>query len=155
MTPVAHYLLAAIETEYLKHRQWQAWADRLTLLLDSPEIWVLDLSIANTIGRARDALEDRRRDEQVARGEVIPISDLKLGFLYTRFKGGDLTLHDLFEQAGLLAEGGFTTTDCEEFYAQLNSIESGSEVESPDAIFAAYEHRALVAWREIQSYEGG
>ena len=154
MIRIGHYLLAAIEVGSLGGRQCRDWADRLVVLLDRPEAWILELATATSIEDARIALRDRIEKEESYRGGIISIGNLKLGFLVIRLEKGELTQHEVLVKAGELAEGGFTDIGSSEIYYWLNLIEDGTERTFPSGLFARYRQLAISALEEIRDYVG-
>jgi hypothetical protein len=90
-------LIALIDSGYAKPEFWIKWADRLIDELPSPSNWLIELSLKN---RTEDALLLLREQNLMIKGkEDIDYTSTILGYLYMRYKEGDLSFKDFLHLA--------------------------------------------------------
>jgi hypothetical protein len=119
----------ALESGYVCSSVWSDWADTHILDLESPPLWLLELSLAQTVEDALFVLHHYGCSQlpQIIWNR-IDYAGLYLGFLYLRFKSGELKLEDLLWQAGDRADRSRYDIDCSEFYVLLNEIDGGGPI---------------------------
>jgi hypothetical protein len=120
---IAHYLLAAVVSEFMQPDDWKGWADRIISRMDSPPAWVIDIALANSIDEFIEYISDKLRDEELAEGGLISIGDAVIGFYYLRYEKGDLSFEEFLKKSGEEADSGSSDFDCEEIYSILNEYE--------------------------------
>ncbi len=155
---IAHSVLAAVVTGFWNKRDWQAWADRLIILLNKPGVWLLNLSTASDKEDVCAALMDQLRVEELKKGGRIYIGDTRLGFQLLRFERGDYTLAEFLNVAGDEADGGTTTLGCEKLYDLLNRLEAGGDAtqiaNEAKEMVSEYARKAIGELEFIEKYEG-
>jgi hypothetical protein len=126
--PFASYWFAAAESGYAKARDWQDWADRIILAMETPPMWVLDLATAKNAEQVWDARTRQTKPEWAAQSGII-VDESIIGYLWLRYRRGDISFYDFAELAGRRADGGWVDYECEEFYAFLNRLDAGEAFE--------------------------
>ena len=123
MQPTAHYLAAAAFSGFATVSDWRSWADREIEKTESPDYWVIALSLASTENDLLEPLSERMRAEELECGHRIYIGNAKLGFIYWSFKLGRMSFAEFLAKAGDEADGGTGDLDCETVYGILNRLE--------------------------------
>lgn len=119
----------AINAGFIKKAQWQEWADRS--MYEEPKVpaWLYELSIATASRAALAALWEGIAQSGVS-PEEIDRTSAHLGFLYLRYKAGELALIELLKQAGQIADGAnYDKPSCEAFYILLNEIYGSNPIQ--------------------------
>jgi hypothetical protein len=117
--------IAAVEAGFVPLPDLVRWADDQVMGRDTPPRWLLDISLAGTADQAVEALW-RGLADHAERFGAPPGPDparLYLGFLYLRFRRGDLGLAELLSRAGGKADGADCGVGCEAFYLLLNEVD--------------------------------
>jgi hypothetical protein len=104
---------------------WVDWADDRILALDSPPLWLLEISVVNTVKKASTLLWKHSSQIRQETGNRIEYTELYLGLLYLRFERGELKLEELLMLAGKFANRINYKIDCSAFFSLLNEIDSG------------------------------
>lgn len=126
--------IAAIESGYISNIDWQQWAEQQMLRADSVPSWLIDLYDANTPEEAISALNSywcRLSESSSYNHQQLEFNlvDLLLGFIYLRFKRGDIDMSRLLSEAGRIADGqNYSNPSCEDFYLLLNEIDRGGPI---------------------------
>lgn len=117
-------LLAAIVAEYLEPEQWIPWADSHIESIDSPPMWLLDLSMAKSSDAAYRAIwEGVVKDP--THGTICDFGDTVLGLMLLKYFEGKFSIDKFLLAAGEYSDGGNCSTDCEYFYEIHQSFEAG------------------------------
>jgi hypothetical protein len=126
--------------------------------LPKPPLWVIDLSLAQSVTDLWRLLEDRYWHGQAEAGDVISIDDLKLGFSLMVFKNGRIGLADVLQKCALIVDGGMSDFAPETFYALLNELEAGAKVEdithALTGKLAPCEALAMESFKQLQQLMG-
>jgi hypothetical protein len=115
-------LIAALESGYLKGRPWMAWSEKALLESSFVQPWLIDLYDAKD---TKEALIALYHGWQKLGPDSSPLdqSSLYLGFLYLRYRAGELTMRELLSLSGEHTDGRNRYPDCEAFYLLLNEYE--------------------------------
>jgi hypothetical protein len=114
----------ALESEYIRYPLWVDWADKQIIQLDSLPLWLLEMSLVDTVEKASILLWKHSRQIDQATWNRIECIELYLGFLYLRFERGDLKLPELLMLAGKFADRINYKIDCSVFFLLLSEIDS-------------------------------
>ena len=114
----------ALESGYVHSSIWVDWADKQIIELDAPPLWLLEISLVTTVEKASILLWKYSRQINQVTWNRIECTELYLGFLYLRFKRGDLDLEELLMLAGQFADRINYKIDCSVFFSLLNEIDS-------------------------------
>lgn len=152
MIPPANIILAAAGAGYVDRAWWTAWADRQLLAISGPApIWLVNLSLAESIDEVRQALEPRLDAElplQISRTSLI------VGFVFCASQDGRTTLCDALERIGEEVDAGFVDgLDPEDVYACLHESEdpTARPTDSMVSLIERLSQLALEARRALSS----
>lgn len=159
---IASYWLSAVSTGFADATSWKNWADALIERLEEPPIWIINMSLANTLDELYKALEERKAEEDRAAGNVIPLGNAKLGFYYLRYERGDYTLDQFLSVAGDEADDGTADLPCEPVFEILNTVEQAKDdsalltalASKTKRMFSSYSRTAQEQWAAIHSAMG-
>jgi hypothetical protein len=115
----------ALESGYVRSSVWVDWADEHILALDSPPLWLLEISVVNTVKKASTLLWKHSSQIRQETWNRIQYTELYLGLLYLRFERGELKIEELLMLAGKFADRINYKIDCSAFFSLLNEIDSG------------------------------
>lgn len=123
MEATAHYWAAAVFSGFASASDWRSWADRKIEESESPDEWIIALSLASSEGDLLESLGERMRAEELKCGHRIYIGNAKSGFIYWCFKLGRMSFAEFLTKAGDEADGGTGDLECEAVYSILNRLE--------------------------------
>jgi hypothetical protein len=116
-------LFGALEAEVLSLTELKKCSDRMIQELESVPIWLVDLDDANTTEMAKSAIAQALHETDQWSIDNDPRTCL-LGFLYMKFKAGQISLRSLLHTAGLEADKkNLNEPSCEAFFLLLGSFE--------------------------------
>jgi hypothetical protein len=150
---IAHYLLAAVVSEFMQPDDWKGWADRIISRMDTPPIWVIDIALANSTDKFKECMSDKLRDEELAEGNLISIGDAVIGFYYLRYNKGDLSFEEFLKKSGEEADSGSSDFDCEEIYSILNEYERILSMGSDTSHLINIAKELMMSSIEIANYQ--
>jgi hypothetical protein len=161
--PLASYWLSAASTGFACPKSWKTWADTLIYRLAQPPLWIINMSLANTQDELYQSLQDRKRQEDYAAGEMIVFGNAKLGFNYLRYENGDFNLNEFLAIAGDEADSGTADLSCEIIFDILNTLElTQGDISTQETlarrvkeIFSPFKQIAEEQWAAIQSVISG
>lgn len=150
--PLAAYWLAAAESGFARREEWAGWADAWIAHTENQPNWIIDLSLATSLDDLWRILTPQI-DQEVQQGfDRIEISDAVLGYLWLRFERGDIDLRTCLELAGRHADAYDTSVECEAFFALLNNLEGGQDVNNAAmTLFAPFRRLATQQWTVLSS----
>jgi len=143
----------AASAEYVAPVDWQNWADQLIAKLETPPIWILELSASKStddlIAKLQQILEESALPQERSDSSI-------LGFLTLSYEREDLTLRMLLRRAAEIAHGGNVPMGSEVFRQLLTRLESGEDKKTIDAEFKdvanPFRSKALAEWDEIKRW---
>jgi hypothetical protein len=158
--------VAALDSGYLPHNVFVAWADRCIDVDPYQPRWVLDLSLSRDSDEAQGILRvEWSRRSELPGGDVPPLgepSGLHLGLLYLAHTAGRLSMEELLSEAGQYADGsgGGQVPECEAFYMLLNEIDGGGPTRTThrplaDRVAELFAPMAAEARRSLRHLPGG
>jgi hypothetical protein len=113
----------ALESGYVLSPVWVDWADKQILDLDSPPLWLLELSVLDTVEKASMLFWRHSRQINQSSWNRIECTELYLGFIYLRFERGDLEPGQLLMLAGKFADRINYRIDCSVFFLLFYKID--------------------------------
>lgn len=153
--PVARYWIVAARSAYASAEQWKGWADAEIIKSETPDNWLVDMSLANSVRELRQAVQPRLDVEQRNDAED---DDAALGYIWLRFEKGDISLAESLRFAGEEADSGAARIECESFYRLLNELEAAGENEviraKGKSLFSEVRLTALKQWKALFPTEG-
>jgi hypothetical protein len=114
MNPDFSLWIAALETDFHPLSAYRLWAERAISAPKTPDLWLLDLFLAETKIEALAALHS---------GSVAMEPRYRFGFLYLRFERDSGDIGNLLLSAGQYADSCDCGVGCETFYLLLNEWE--------------------------------
>jgi hypothetical protein len=116
----------ALESGYVRSPVWVDWAEKKIIELDSPPLWLLEMSLIDTAKKASILLWKYSRQIHQDTWNCIECRELYLGFLYLQFERGNLKLEELLILAGQFADRINYEIDCSVFFLLFHEIDSGN-----------------------------
>lgn len=148
--PIARYWIAAARSGRVKEADWQGWADELIATSDSPDNWLIEMSLAKSLDQLCRALEPRLRQEQL---DETSDDDATLGHIWERYESGEISLAECLQKAGEEADSSSASLECETIYALLNELEaSGDEAivgQKAAKVFSDVRQTAAAQWKVL------
>lgn len=129
--PLATIISVSVETGFFDSTRWRSLADQLIAAnYHVEEDWLLDVSMAANEQELADAIRDQiqREDSEFE----VNVRLAAPGYLYIRYRNGEIKLRQLFELVGSFKDTGWGEGDPEGVYAVLRKLECGglTEVEA-------------------------
>ena len=160
MVAIAKYLYAISYSEFYKKEDWQGWADDQIMKKDPIEMWIYDVSLANTFSELREVLNNKMIDEDYHKIDTSPITDAILGYYFLMYKDNKLSPYVLLEKSGDAVDNGSgASEDCEFFYEKLNEIDRNQQLlhdkgylKMIDDIYVGFMGLALSQKQIIENY---
>ncbi|MCO6459129.1 MAG: hypothetical protein J5I93_27790 [Pirellulaceae bacterium] len=157
MDAIGHFWAAAVFSGFATPSDWRSWADRKIEENESPEDWIVLMSLASTEDELLEPLGKRMRAEELECGHRIYIGNAKLGYIYWSFKLGKMPLEQCLAKSGDEADGGTGDLECEVVYAILNRLEERQKsgkpwddlVKKADELFQPYLKIAKDQWASL------
>lgn len=157
MVAIGHFWAAAAFSRFATPSDWRSWADRKIEESESPDYWIISMSLGSTEDELLEPLGERMRAEELECGHRIYIGNAKLGYIYWSFKLGRMPFEQFLSKAGDEADGGTGDLECEVVYAILNRLEkrqrSGKPwddlLEKTDELFQPYLKIAKDQWASL------
>jgi hypothetical protein len=142
--------IKAIDWDLASSSEWTRWAYEQMEQQKEPPGWVIDLATSST---KQEALERLREWKSRLRGHAVDDLNLTLGYLFARYRSGELQLHELLQTAGDEADiADANDPPCETYYRVLNQVEGGhSTTAIDDAVRTIFEHRMKTLKRLLAS----
>jgi hypothetical protein len=100
------------------------WAESIIAILDKPPLWTMELYDSQTLEEAVGIL--RMAAGRMAVNKNIDWVATHLGFLYLRFKKGELNFEQLLSMCGEETDLSNYEIDCSYFYSRLNRMASNN-----------------------------
>ena len=154
--PIARYWIAAARSGRVKEADWQSWADKLIATSDSPDSWLIEMSLAKNVDQLWRALEPRLRQEQP---DEMNDDDAVLGHIWERHESGEISLAECLQKAAEEADSSSASLECETIYALLNELEASDDGESVGQkaakVFADVQEAARAQWTALFADRGG
>lgn len=152
--------VAAASAGFALVQDWQAWADLRIEHLAKVPYWLYDLSLAKDSWDLWAVAKQAMYEIDLQKAGALNFSHEVLGFYFIRYKLGQITLPELLEKAGIVADGGFAGGGPEVYYDILNRIEAGqvtlevaaseaAEELAPEAAIAAAQWNAMMPDRRV------
>ena len=154
MIPIAHYLVAAARSGFMKPDGWKRWADQRIARESSPEDWLLDVALANELDALRNAVDPRFQEELRLCDLNSAIGDAVIGYYFHQYRLGTMDLQSCLKLVGQEADSGNCELECEEAYGLLNRLDaapsasSGTEIQvAASDLLEGFEAKAIEQWR--------
>lgn len=152
--PIARFWIAAARSGRVKEADWQSWADELIARSDSPDNWLIEMSLAKSLEELWRALEPRLRYEEP---DVATDDDAVLGHIWQRYESGEIPLTECLRKAGEEADSSSASIECETIYALLDELEmAGDETivrQKAAKLFSDVQETAREQWTAL--FSGG
>lgn len=121
---LANYLYALAYSDIYDESKWQDWAAELlkdAVYSDDTE-WLFEVFLATDKQRLFDAIAQRRSDEEYFAYNKYVLTEIIQGYYYHQYISKTISLHEMLEKSGDVADAGQDSKGCEFFYDLLNQI---------------------------------
>lgn len=127
---LANYLYALIFSDVYDKQRWQKWGEMLLRDADFNQDteWVFNVIFANNKQKVFDVLSERKFDEDYLYYNKYALTEIIQGYYYYQYKKGKISLYDLLNKSGDVADAGDDSTGCEFFYNLLNQIDEDANI---------------------------
>ena len=142
----------AARTGRAKASDWKSWADIQIANSNTPDLWLVEMSLANSVIELRKAIDLRMRQEPICESYE---DNAALGYIWQRYEHGELGLLACLKAAGKEADGSSSVVECESIYSLLNALETGADQQSISTkarnLFSSSLEASDAQWQAIQS----
>ncbi len=160
MRPFANYLYALVYSGIYSEPKWKKWADQLLLNTEfnADTEWIYDVAFAHDIETLFQVISERKNFENYGPTERYPLTEIIQGYYYSQYKNKTITLYELLEKSGDVADAGADSgIPCEFFYDLLNQIDEDPHVVNKKTfskvIWEYFEPRFMVAMEQKEKME--
>ncbi len=160
MRPFANYLYALAYSDVYSDREWKKWADQLLTdaEFDADTEWVFDVAFAHDIETLFQVISERKNFEKYGSSERYPLTEIIQGFYYLQYISKTITLYELLEKSGDVADAGSDSEiPCEFFYNLLNQIDADSNIVNTETfsngILEYFQPRYMAAMEQKEKLE--
>lgn len=117
----------AAEVHYAESADWQLWADEIIKNTTDPDIWIINLSLADSIEDVRGILRDSESRLSDQNSELY--GEIGIGLIYKIYERGDYSVKDVLSKLGRWSDGSRSNKDPSLFSSLLNDFERKSLTE--------------------------
>lgn len=132
---LANYLYALVYSDIYDKDKWQIWAENIlkNAEYDQNTEWVYDVFFAYNKQKLFDVISERMLCEDYFVFNNYVLTEIIQGYYFYRYRSKEISLYEMLEKSGEVADAGQDSMGCEFFYSLLNRIDKDSNIISdPD-----------------------
>lgn len=127
---LANYLYALVYSDTYDADKWQIWAQNLLLdaEYDNDTEWVYGVLFADNKQELFEVISERMFYENYLSFNSLVLTEIIQGYYYYQYQSDGISLYELLDKAGNVADAGGDSMGCEFFYELLNTIDKSSDI---------------------------
>lgn len=119
----ARRFLTMLDTHLIWYKHYTPWADSIIDSLDSPPLWVIEISTIKYRPDASSAVRAFAYSEPFEEFNLVDLSDEHVACMFQRQHTGATSWATFLSDAGCHVDGSDGRKDCEYFFHMLNQYE--------------------------------
>lgn len=122
---LANYLYALVYSDVYDEESWMNWAEKILQnaeYTDNTE-WIYNVYFAENKKQLYDAISDRMLFEDYLCFNCNVLTEIIQGYYYLQYQNNKISLYEMLEKSGNVADAGQDSMGCEFFYQLLNEID--------------------------------
>lgn len=127
---LANYLYALVYSDMYDEDRWKNWAESILLdaQYDNNTEWVYNVFLATSKQKLFDAISERMVYEDYFMSNKHVLTEIIQGYYYYQYQINAISLYEMLEKSGDVADAGQDAMGCEVFYSILNKIDENSSI---------------------------
>lgn len=122
---LANYLYALVYSDMYDETKWQNWA--INILKETPYDddtgWIYEVVLATSKQRLFEVIAERRHNENYFAFNNFVLTEIIQGYYFCQCLNKKISLYEMLEKSGDVADAGQDSRGCEFFYSLLNEID--------------------------------
>jgi len=119
----ARRFVTLLDTHLIWHKHYFPWADAVIHALDSPPLWVVEISTIKYVPDASSAVRAFAYSEPFEEFNYVTLSDEHVACMFQRQETGATSWATFLWDAGCHVDGSDGREECEYFFHMLNQYE--------------------------------
>jgi len=119
----ARRFVTLLDTHLIWYKHYFPWADAVIHALDSPPLWVLEISTIKYLPDASSAVRAFAYSEPFEEFNQVTVSDEHVACMFQRQETGATSWATFLWDAGCHVDGNDGRKDCDYFFHMLNHLE--------------------------------
>lgn len=112
-----------LDTHLIWYKHYYPWADAVIDSLDSPPLWVIEISTIKYLPDASSAVREFAYSQPFEEFDLINLSNEHVACMFRRQQTGATSWATFLSDAGCHVDGSDGRKDCEYFFHMLNQLE--------------------------------
>lgn len=127
---LANYLYALVYSDMYDENKWQDWGEKLLVnaQFDDNTEWVYNIIFSNSKQKLFEILSERMHYENYLFYNKYVLTEIIQGYYYYQYIINEISIYELLEKSGIVADAGEDSTSCEFFYELLNRIDKDTNI---------------------------
>lgn len=127
---LANYLYALVYSDIYIESDWKIWGEALLVNaeFDDNTEWVYNVIFANSKQELFEILTERMFCENYLFYNKYVLTEIIQGYYYYQYQCKKISLYELLEKSGNVADAGEDSMGCEFFYDLLNRIDNDPKI---------------------------
>ncbi len=127
---LANYLYALVYSDIYDEELWGKWAEKILQDAEYNENteWVYNVFLATSKQKLYNAITDRMLREDYLRFNSHVLTEIIQGYYYYQYQNNIISLYEMLEKSGEVADAGQDSMGCEFFYQLLNMMDEYSDI---------------------------
>ena len=120
----ARRFVTLLDTDLICYKHYFPWADAVIAELDSPPLWVIEISTIKYLPDASSAVRAFAYSEPFEEFDLVNLSDEYVACMFLRQQTGATSWATFLLDAGCHVDGSDGRKDCDYFFHMLNLLEN-------------------------------
>lgn len=127
---LANYLYALVYSDNYDKKSWQTWGEKLLVNAEfnNNTEWLFNAIFTNKKQELFDAISERMICENYLYYNEYVLTEIIQGYYYYQYQNEKITVYELLNKSGSVADAGEDSKGCEFFYDLLNRIDNDENI---------------------------